>query len=69
MKPNIGRADKGVRILASIIMTGLYIFGIVTGWLGYLLLISSFTLLITVVLNFCPMCAIFGVNTCEVERR
>jgi hypothetical protein len=69
MKPNIGRTDKAIRIFSAVTMTALYITGIATGWVGYLLLATAFSLLVTVAFNWCPMCQILHLDTCEIERR
>jgi hypothetical protein len=48
-------------------MTALYITGIVTGIIEYLLLATAFSLLVTVAFNWCPICQILQLNTCEIE--
>lgn len=65
MKKNVGSADKIVRLLLAAIIIILYVFNVVSGLFGYILLALSAVFIITSLINFCPLWAIFGVNTCK----
>lgn len=68
MKKNVGNTDKLLRLIVVLIFALLSYFNIVTGLLSYILLGLSVTLLITSFINFCPLYAIFGINTHSTEE-
>lgn len=55
MKKNIGTIDKIIRIIAAVIISMIYITGTVAGPLGFILLTVGGILLITAVIDFCPL--------------
>tara|TARA_B100000809_G_scaffold251192_1_gene284437 strand:+ start:7787 stop:7996 length:210 start_codon:yes stop_codon:yes gene_type:complete len=55
MKKNIGTIDKIIRIIAALIISMVYITGTVTGILGFILLTIGGVLLVTAVVDFCPL--------------
>jgi hypothetical protein len=68
MKSNMGKFDRVIRILIAAITSTLYITGIISGTLGVVLLIVGAVLLLTSVINFCPLYKIFGISTCKVKN-
>jgi len=68
MKKNIGSLDKALRIIVAIVVAGLYYFNVVEGTLAIVLMVFSITLLVTSLINFCPMYTFFGINTCKVKQ-
>lgn len=61
MKANVGSLDKIIRIILALII---FAIGYMTkSWWGLLGLIP----LITALINWCPLYAIFGINTCKVK--
>ncbi len=68
MKPNMGSADRIVRVLAAIVFSILYFTGTVTGTMGVVLLVLGGVFLLTSVVSFCPLYAPFGINTCPVKK-
>jgi len=68
MKRNMGTTDKRVRILAALIIAGLYFADIITGTLGIVLMAVAVIFLFTSLINFCPLYSIFGLNTCKVKQ-
>lgn len=68
MKKNIGNADKLVRILIAITVVILYYTNVITGMLAIILMAVSIVLLVTVLINFCPLYALFGIKTCKVQK-
>jgi len=60
MKANIGSLDKVIRIILAIAFAMLYITKMVEGTLGIILLIVGGVLLLTSIINFCPLYAILG---------
>ena len=65
MKKNMGALDKGVRIVAAIIIALLYYFNVIEGTLAYILMAASIIFLITSFISFCPLYSLFGWNTCK----
>ena len=60
MKANIGSLDKVIRIILAIAFAMLYITKMVEGTLGIILLVVGAVLLLTSIINFCPLYAILG---------
>lgn len=64
MKTNVGKFDKVLRILIAAIISTLYITGILSGTLGVVLLFVGGILLVTALVNFCPLYSLLGINSC-----
>ncbi|MGL1884915.1 MAG: DUF2892 domain-containing protein [Reichenbachiella sp.] len=69
MKKNIGKVDKAIRLIMSIAMIVAYFMLSLSPIWGIVLIGSGATLILTVVMNWCPMCALLGINTCEVSPK
>jgi hypothetical protein len=63
MKINESNLDRIIRVVVGIILLALYFTGVVTGGLGILLIILGAISLITGAVGFCPLYAIFKINT------
>ena len=68
MKKNIGSMDKGVRVSVAIIIALLYFFDVIQGTLAYVLMAIAIIFLVTSFINFCPLYALLGMNTCKVKE-
>jgi hypothetical protein len=68
MKPNMGSADRIVRVLLAVVFSILYFTGTVTGTFGVVLLVLGGVFLLTSVVSFCPLYAPFGISTCPVKK-
>jgi hypothetical protein len=64
MKTNMGSTDKAVRIVVAIVLAALYFTGTVTGTLGIIALVIAGVFVLTSLISFCPLYAIFGMSTC-----
>jgi len=64
MKKNIGSTEKVIRLILAVILFSLFF--ILDGNARYWALVG-FVPLITALINFCPIWAIFGINTCSVK--
>ena len=60
MKANIGSLDKVIRIFLAIVFAMLYITKMVEGTVSIMLLVVGGVLLLTSIINFCPLYAILG---------
>jgi hypothetical protein len=64
MKKNMGTAD---RIIGAVIITGLYIFKVISGTLAIVLLIVAGIFILTSFVSFCPLYFPFGISTRKKE--
>jgi hypothetical protein len=68
MKKNMGNADRIVRLLVAAIIAVLYFTNIISGTLGIVLLVLAAVFVVTSLVSFCPLYAIFGLSTCETKK-
>ena len=68
MKRNMGNMDKAVRVLIAALIAVLYYYNIIDGLLAYALMALAIILLVTSLVNFCPLYKVFGINTCKTKR-
>jgi len=65
MKKNVGSVDKIIRYALAAIIIVLFVLNVVTGLLGYILLVVAAIFILTSLFSFCPIWMIFGVKTCK----
>ncbi len=58
-------ADRIIRVLLAAVFAILYFTGTVTGTLGIVLLVLGGVFVLTSLVSFCPLYAIFGISTCK----
>jgi hypothetical protein len=63
MNKNMGTVDKVVRILAAVIIAGLYFANIISGTVAIILLILAGIFILTSFMSFCPLYLPFGIST------
>jgi len=68
MKKNVGQIDKLIRVLIALVIALLYYFEVISGTLALVLAIFAIILLITSLINFCPLYSIFKVNTSKTKQ-
>ncbi len=62
MNKNVGRCDRGIRVIIGLAILGLgYYFEC---WLGLL----GFIPILTAAFNWCPLYLPFGLNTCRSKK-
>ena len=59
----MGPTDKTIRILAALVISGLYYFNVITGTLAYILMAVAIVFLLTSLVNFCPLYRVFGLTS------
>ncbi len=64
MSANVGSADKIIRFIIAIALFSLFF--LLEGNLRYLALIG-FIPLVTALMNWCPLYALFGIRTCPMK--
>ena len=67
MKRNMGNADKGIRVIIALVVALLYYNDTISGTLAYVLMGISIVLLVTSLINFCPLYKVLGINTCKIK--
>lgn len=65
MKSNVGVVDRIIRVVIAIACSILYFTHTVSGALGYAVLAIGAIMLLTALVNFCPMYRLFGMSTCK----
>jgi len=69
MKKNMGIADRVIRILIAVVIAILYFTKTepVTDTVGMVLLVIGAVLLLTALINFCPLYKLLGIKTHKTE--
>jgi len=68
MKPNMGGADRVIRLIVAAIVAILYFTGTITGTLGIVLMVLAAVFVLTSFMSFCPLYAPFGFSTREEKK-
>jgi hypothetical protein len=63
MKKNMGSVDRGIRILAAIVIAVLYVTNQITGTAAIILGILAIVFLLTSFVAFCPLYLPFKIST------
>lgn len=63
----MGSVDRVIRLLLAAFFVILFVFNVVAGFFGYLLLLFAAIFILTSLVNFCPLYAIFGIKTCKTK--
>lgn len=69
MKRNMSNTDRIIRVLIAGLFTYMYFSGIVAGTLGLVLVILAGVFVLTSLVSFCPIYAIFGLSTCSINQK
>ena len=64
MKINLGKTDRILRVIVAIVIVVLFAAGFIEGTLAYILLGVAAIFALTSAVSFCPLYAMFGINTC-----
>lgn len=67
MKKNMGSMDKIIRSVIAVVFAVLYFTNVITGTLGIVLMVLAAVFLLTSLVSFCPLYALFGLSTCKVK--
>lgn len=68
MKPNMGTADRIIRVLIAAVLAYLFFSGTVTGTLGLVGVVLGAVFVLTSLVGFCPLYTLVGLNTCPRKR-
>ena len=65
----MGSTDQIVRVVIALIVGVLFFTKVISGILGFVLLAVAGIFVLTSVVSFCPIYAVFGIRTCPVENQ
>ena len=68
MKPNMGTADKIIRLVVVAIIAVLYFTGQITGTAAIILGIVAVAFLVTSLIGWCPSYVPFGISTRKSDK-
>lgn len=68
MKPNMGGADRIIRLVVAAIVAVLYFTGTLTGIIGIVALVVAAVFVLTSLVSFCPLYTLIGLNGCSVKK-
>jgi len=68
MKPNMGTADKVIRLIVVAIIVVLYFTGQITGTAAIILGIIAAAFLVTSLIGWCPSYVPFGISTRKSDK-
>lgn len=63
LKKNVGMIDRAVRVIAALVIFGLYFTGSIGGTLGAILLVFAVIFILTSLLSSCPLYTLVGLST------
>ncbi len=69
MTRNMGTVDKIIRIVLGAVFIALGLMGMIKGALAIILGIVGVVFILTSVVSFCPIYALFGFRTCPVQKK
>lgn len=64
----MGSTDRIIRLIVAAILATLYFTETVTGTVGIIMVVVAAVFTLTSFVSFCPLYAIFGMNTCAVKN-
>jgi hypothetical protein len=67
MKTNVGNTDRIIRVILAIVAFTAYFSNLLPDTLGIVALVAGVIFLLTGLVAFCPLYAIFGLNTCRIR--
>jgi len=65
MKKNMGPVDRILRSIVALTLIALYIFDIITGTIGIIVVVFASIMLISSIIGNCPPYSLMGFNTCK----
>ncbi len=65
MKKNMGGLDRSLRVIIALVITLLYFNEMINGTSSMVLLVLAVVFVLTSLVSFCPLYALFKLNTCK----
>ena len=69
MKTNMSITDRTIRIVIAALVLLLYFFNFISGTLALVLMIIGAILAVTAIIGFCPIYALFRINTLMPHKK
>jgi len=69
MKPNMGTADRIIRVAVAIAIAALYFAGVISGTVAIVLGVVAAVFVLTSLISFCPAYPLLGINTCGKKQQ
>lgn len=69
MKPNMGTADRVIRILVALIIAALYFSHQISGTAAIILMVLAAVFILTSFISFCPLYLPFGISTRKKDKQ
>ena len=69
MKKNINSTDRLIRVMIAAIVAVLYFSNTISGTAGIVLMVVAGIILLTSVINFCPIYYAFGISTAKKGKQ
>jgi hypothetical protein len=69
MKPNMGNADRIIRVLIAVVVAILYFANVISGTVAIVLLALAGIFILTSLVSFCPLYLPFGISTRKKENK
>ncbi len=67
MKQNMGSIDRVIRLALAVVITVLYLTGIIPGIFGIILIVIALIFAATSFIGFCPLYTLLKISTCKVK--
>lgn len=64
---NVGGWDRTGRLILGVVLIALAYFDVLTGTAAIIAYVVAAIALVTGLVRFCPVNALFGINTCQVK--
>ncbi|UII81284.1 DUF2892 domain-containing protein [Flagellimonas sp. CMM7] len=68
MKKNMSGLDRMLRLIIALAVVVLYYFNVIEGTLAYVLMALAGVFLLTSFVSFCPLYALFRVNSIKLKK-
>lgn len=68
MKKNMGNTDKAIRLLLAAVFVVLLFTRVVSGIPAIVLFVLAVIFVVTSLLSFCPLYALFGISTLRAKK-
>lgn len=69
MKPNMGNADRIIRVLIAVVVAILYFANVISGTVAIVLLALAGIFILTSLISYCPLYSPFGISTRKKENK
>lgn len=69
MKKNVGNTDRLLRLTAALVIAVLYFLNIISGTTAIVLGVVALAMVVTSLVNFCPLYTLLGINTCQIKSK